>query len=520
MCCPAYFSPPEGGLRLRAGARRERQKSYDLWKGRSHLWHIVLLSIFWYAETGANRTQAEASLSAGKPRGISTVHTNIDISQKQAVRPQWGSRWLARLAPRPFYVVSSAFYLCVCAGTLYTLAIELSQAQACGCSPEGARILAVIGAVGALFALDRLEYRLYGEATPGRAAILLFLARVLVYEVAAAADYYQYSLVLTLFLPLLGYWYFGSLVGCGLALLACVDYAIHEAVNTPGYLSNPATTVFNLLFVMALVFTLALVHVLVREKISRTRGERLLAELEEAHGQLRLYAGQVEELATTRERTRLAREIHDGLGHYLTIINVQLEKALVFHERDREEAEQAVRDAKRLASEALQDVRRSVSALRAVEEVFAFIPAIAELVQRMQSEQFALAFQVTGSDQGYARQALLSLFRVAQEGLTNIQKHAAASAAQLEIDFGERAATLRLTDNGCGFEPAVLAALSPGRQGSYGLQGIHERLELLGGSLQIHSRPGEGTRLCATVPHTQSVTAQRVLEEPGEGGKV
>jgi signal transduction histidine kinase len=455
------------------------------------------------------------------------VHTNIDFSQEPQARPRQGRIWLTRLAPRPFSVVSSAFYLCAFVGTLYTLVIELVQNQACGCSPEGGRILVMLCALSALFALDRLEYRIYGEETPLRAAILLFLARVLVYEVAAAADYYQYSLVLTLFLPLLGYWYFGSLVGCALALLACVDYALHEAVNTPGYLSTPANTVFNLLFVMALVFTLALVRVLGQEKASRTRGERLLAELgeahqqlAEAHGQLRLYAGQVEELATTRERTRLAREIHDSLGHYLTIINVQLEKALAFRERNQEEADQAVRDARRLASEALQDVRRSVGALRAVEEVFVFTPAITELVQRMHNDQLALTLQLTGSDEGYARQALLSLFRVAQEGLTNVQKYAAASAAQLEINFGEAAATLRLTDNGRGFEPGESAVVPSGRPDSYGLLGIRERLELLGGSLQIHSRPGEGTCLCATVPHAQVATAGMALAEPGEGGTV
>jgi signal transduction histidine kinase len=440
--------------------------------------------------------------------------------------------WLQRLVPRLFYLISSAIYLCVFGGFLYTFVTVLVQSQQCGCQLEWGRLLLMTGATAALFALDRLEYRFYGEETPWRAALVLFLARVLVYEVIAATDYYQYSPILTLFLPLLGTWYFGSLVGSGVAILASVDYAIHQAVNTPGYLSNPATTGFNVLFVIALVFTLAISHVLVREKAIRTRSEHLLAELgeahqhlEEAHQQLRLYAEQVEELATTKERNRLARDIHDSLGHYLTIINVQLEKALAFRERDQGEADQAVRDAKRLASEALQDVRRSVGTLRAMEEVFAFTLTTTELVERFQSSQLAVTLQMKGSDEGYAKQALLSLFRTAQEGLTNIQKYAAASLVQLEIDFGASAATLCLIDNGRGFEPGMLAALAPGRQGGYGLQGIRERLELLGGSLQIHSRPGEGTRLRATVPRAQpgaepvALSFKTPLSEPVEGGK-
>jgi len=457
------------------------------------------------------------------------MHTDTDSSNAPEVaikRPRQERRWLQRLVPRPFYLISSAIYLCVFAGFLYTFATVLFQSQQCGCQPEWVRLLVMTCAIAALFALDRLEYRLYGEETPRRAAIVLFLVRVLVYEVVAATDYYQFSLLLTLFLPLLGYWYFGSLVGCGLAVLAYVDYAIHQAVNTPGYLSNPATSQFNIIFGLALVFTLALVHVLVREKASRTRGEHLLAELgeahqqlEEAHRQLRLYAEQVEELATTKERNRLARDIHDSLGHFLTTINVQLEKALLFRERDQQEADQAVRDAKRLAGEALQDVRRSVSTLRAMEKVFTFSPAITALVQRVQSSQFSLVFQMTGSEEGYSRQVLMSLFRAAQEGLTNIQKYAAASSAQLEIHFGEAVATLRLTDNGRGFETGQLSDLQAGRLGGYGLQGVRERLELIGGSLQIRSSPGEGTCLCATVPRELVGAEGAALSEIVEGGK-
>ena len=104
----------------------------------------------------------------------------------------------------------------------------------------------------------------------------------------------------------------------------------------------------------------------------------------------------MEELATAKERNRLAREIHDGLGHYLTIINVQLEKALTYRERNPAEEEQAVRDAKRLASEALQDVRHSVSALRATDEAFVLTPAIHALVERLRAAQRAVELRIEG----------------------------------------------------------------------------------------------------------------------------
>jgi signal transduction histidine kinase len=434
-------------------------------------------------------------------------------------------RWLHWLIPRPFYLISSALYL----GVFLAFLIDFVQGQylQCGCQPEWQgwlRLVVMTGAIFVFFTLDRLEYRLFGEETPLRAALILFVLRVLVYEAVAWSDDYRYSLLLTLFLSLLGLWYFGSLIGVELAILACIDYAFHQMANTPNWVSDPNNRQSDLVFLLALGFTLAVGQVLVREKASRTRSESLLTaleeahqDLEEAHQQLRLYAGQVEELATAKERNRLAREIHDGLGHYLTIINVQLEKALTYRERNPAEEEQAVRDAKRLASEALQDVRHSVSALRATDEAFVLTPALHALVSRLRSAQLAVEIQVEGQEDGYSQQALLALFRVAQEGLTNIQKYAQAASAQLEVHFGEAGATLCLSDDGPGFDLAQLSALRPGREGSYGLQGVRERLELVGGTVRVDSSPGQGTSLYATIPRDPLVRNE-VLHRQGTAG--
>ena len=436
-------------------------------------------------------------------------------------------RWMHWLIPRPFYLISSALYL----GVFVAFLIDFAQGHylQCGCQSvwQGwLRLVVMTGAIVLFFALDRLEYRLFGEETPLRAALILFVIRILLYEGVAWSDDYHYSLLLTLFLTLLGLWYFGSLIGVELAILACIDYAFHQMANTPNWVSDPNNLQADIVFLLALGFTLAVGQVLVREKASRKRSESLFAELEEAHQeleeahqQLRLYAEQVEELATAKERNRLAREIHDGLGHYLTIINVQLEKALTYRDRSPEEEVQAVRDAKRLASEALQDVRHSVSTLRAADEAFVLTPALHTLVERLRSAQLAVEIQIEGGEEGYSQQALMALFRVAQEGLTNIQKYAHAASAQLHLHFGEASATLRLSDDGPGFDPAQLTALRPGREGSYGLQGVRERLELVGGVLQVESSPGQGTRLYATVPKDPLVRNELLQRQGAAGGK-
>ena len=94
---------------------------------------------------------------------------------------------------------------------------------------------------------------------------------------------------------------------------------------------------------------------------SRARTKQLLTDLEQSHHELRDHAAEVEELATAEERNRVARDIHDSVGYSFAVVNVQLEKALVFLRRDVDVTEQAMKDARRAAKEALGDVRESAS---------------------------------------------------------------------------------------------------------------------------------------------------------------
>jgi signal transduction histidine kinase len=118
----------------------------------------------------------------------------------------------------------------------------------------------------------------------------------------------------------------------------------------------------------------------------------------------------------------------------------------------------------------------------------------------MHGNQLAIEFHVEGREDGYTPESLRALYRAAQEGLTNIQKHAVATKVRIELRFGGEEATLYLSDNGKGFDPAVLQELAPGREGGYGLLGIRERLELIAGRLQVESVTGTGTCLTVSVP--------------------
>jgi signal transduction histidine kinase len=172
-----------------------------------------------------------------------------------------------------------------------------------------------------------------------------------------------------------------------------------------------------------------------RDQRSRQQMRQLLVELEASHRQLQGYADRVAELAAAAERNRLAREIHDSLGHYLTAISIQLEKAQAYRQRDPDEADQAIRDAKQTARAALQDVRQSVGALRGAEDRFSLRQSLSELVSRVEGAMLAIECHVEGDETDYARPALMALYRAAQEGLTNVQKHAHAEHVLLHVQL-------------------------------------------------------------------------------------
>ncbi|WP_228040124.1 sensor histidine kinase [Nodosilinea sp. LEGE 07088] len=113
----------------------------------------------------------------------------------------------------------------------------------------------------------------------------------------------------------------------------------------------------------------------------------LLTSLEASHTQLQHYAARVADLATTEERNRLARDIHDSLGHHLAAINIQLEKANAYRERDPSRAYEAVDHAKRTVQAALKDVRESVSSLRQDNEPFLFQETLNDLLRRMRHSE-------------------------------------------------------------------------------------------------------------------------------------
>jgi signal transduction histidine kinase len=263
-----------------------------------------------------------------------------------------------------------------------------------------------------------------------------------------------------------------------------------EGLTSGGHGLLLAQSLFQ--YIVAVAFVVVFTRVTMRERKARTEVERLAGELGEANRLLREYAAQAEDLATVKERNRLAREIHDSLGHYLTVINVQLEAARTVMKGDPARALDALGKAQALAHEGLADVRRSVAALRSGPESSPLPKTIAALVEECRTTGTDATLIVNGTQRSLSPQAELTLYRAAQEGLTNARKHAKAKHLRVTLDYLD-AEKIRLVveDDGSGSDDA---------SGGFGLLGVRERVQLLGGEVHIRTTPGQGFTLEVEVP--------------------
>ncbi len=237
-----------------------------------------------------------------------------------------------------------------------------------------------------------------------------------------------------------------------------------------------------------------IVDALAAEQSSRLQAEALAHELSLANQRLVQGARQAEALATAQERNRIAREIHDSLGHCLTALNIQIEASLKLANRNPERSAQALAEAKRLGSEALQEVRRSVRALRPqMLESQSFSEALHHLSNDFERNTgIPVAFHVQADFQ-LEPPYTDALFRVVQEGLTNIARYSQASQVELGLQSKSGGCELVLKDNGRGFDPKE-------KRDGFGLWSIRERIEAVSGKLEIHAAPGSGCQLYVWVP--------------------
>jgi signal transduction histidine kinase len=206
-------------------------------------------------------------------------------------------------------------------------------------------------------------------------------------------------------------------------------------------------------------------------------------------------------MAQEEERQRLARELHDETVQALIALGQRIEMAQKALDKDPEKARQRLAELRTLANNTQDEVRRFSRALRPLYlEDLGCVPALEMLAQEVERQNsLTVSVRIEGEVRRLAPDLELTAYRIAQEGLSNIVRHAQAQNAWLTVVFTSHELTLRLQDDGRGFEPPLNPA-ELAHEGHFGLMGLHERALLFGGRLEVRSKPSEGTMLEIRLP--------------------
>jgi signal transduction histidine kinase len=199
------------------------------------------------------------------------------------------------------------------------------------------------------------------------------------------------------------------------------------------------------------------------------------------------------------ERRRLARELHDDTIQSLIALNQRGQLAQM--ELEDHPALEKLTEMQEMMAQIIADLRRLTRDLRPIYlEDLGLVPALDMLVRDTNAAlNIPVNFETSGDDRRLRPEVELALYRLAQEALNNVVRHAQASLVVVRLDFAGDTIRLQIADDGCGFEvPESPAEMAP--VGHFGLLGMQERAELIGARLTVNSAPDQGTRVSVTLP--------------------
>ncbi len=239
---------------------------------------------------------------------------------------------------------------------------------------------------------------------------------------------------------------------------------------------------------------------------------RATAEIEKTLNKYQsLYRLYVKEAgaAVTEERTRIACEIHDGLVQNLAGVNFKLDHCHELIRKDPKACQAVLRETKAHLKMAIQEARQVILNVRPLQyDQMELIPALTNYLKSYEMQyHIKTAFLMAGNEKTLFPKTKIFLFRILQEALSNVQKHAKADRVAVQLEIGRDVLTATITDTGVGFDVEGISR-DPEKWDHFGLRSIVERARLVGGEAKIDSKKGRGTKIAIEVPLTKKEAAR------------
>lgn len=228
--------------------------------------------------------------------------------------------------------------------------------------------------------------------------------------------------------------------------------------------------------------------------------EELERHLHEYQSLYRLYMREVRH-AISEERTRIALDIHDGLVQTLAGLSYKLDLCREFLLVDAARCERTLAETQQVLKSGIEEARQVVFSLKPLHFDKLDLHTALKHYAKTYAKQYQIAttVSVNGSERMLSAKTKIFLFRIIQEALSNVQKHAGASKVQVRVAIEKKRLTATIHDNGRGFDLPEVSA-SPEKWASLGLKGMTERARLLGGRARIETTPGQGTTISVDIP--------------------
>ena len=315
--------------------------------------------------------------------------------------------------------------------------------------------------------------------------LAIIMALLLIPSETAPKDYY-----VNLVLPL-----------CGLAMWNLPErpaknwviiFCIFCVMSMLAYYRDLEGMSFGLTYVAGCLVISILSSVTLRADQARCETQKLLTELQAANIKLQDYARKVEAFAAAEERNRLARELHDSVSQTIFSMNLTAQSAKILLERDPQKVAGLLDHLQSLSQNALAEMRSLIQQLRLHSVVENGLEAALKnhAAERFERDGLSVTLEVNG-ERRLPENVEEGLFRMAQEALNNVVKHANTDKAIITLNLGDESTSLIVEDYGKGFD----LNSTKDKQGHMGLASMRERAQTLGGKLSIESTPEKGTRL-------------------------